>query len=83
MQLVDLAEKLSHAAFITILVPVFGKDVPGKAYRELYKELIYKYLPQPNYKVEQNLIKDDCGHGHEAGYNKLTKNNSYLSFSDR
>jgi len=63
-QLKLMAKRLSEDFFIASLVVVFGKDIPGKAYQELYRKLSDGRLTTPLIKVHRGLIK-----GHEAAYN--------------
>lgn len=63
-QLMSIAKTMGEAGFITLMVPIFGEEVSGEAYRQLFRDLCDGILPPPEFVIEANTIE-----GHWAAFN--------------
>ena len=61
-------DEISEVTFISMMVPMFGTDIPKGAYQTLYDNCKNKSLLAPEY-----VISDEGLDNHWAGFNKITK----------
>jgi len=61
-------DEISEVTFISMMVPMFGTDIPKEAYQTLYDNCKNKSLLAPEY-----VISDEGLDNHWAGFNKITK----------
>lgn len=61
-------DEISEVTFISMMVPMFGTDIPKDAYQTLYYNCKNKSLLAPEY-----VISDEGLDNHWAGFNKITK----------
>jgi hypothetical protein len=61
-------DEISEVSFISMMVPIFGLDIPKDAYQTLYDNCKNKSLLPPEY-----VISDEGLDNHWAGFNKITK----------
>lgn len=61
-------DEISEVTFISMMVPIFGIDIPKDAYQTLYDNCKNKSLLPPEY-----VISDEGLDNHWAGFNKITK----------
>ncbi len=67
-QLVYVAKNFSDESFISLVVPIFGLDIPDNVYLQLKQELEQGAIPAPEHIVVANSIN-----GHAAGFNHIDK----------